>query len=147
MRAMKIQIKKLRPDAVTPTAGSAHSAGYDLYACMDAPLEIPPHETAMIHLGFSAAIPEGYFGAIFPRSGLATRRGLRLANCVGVCDCDYRGEYMVPLYNDSGETRVVSPGDRVAQLVVLPYQLVEFESAGALPETGRGTGGFGSTGV
>ena len=144
---MKIQIKKLRPDAVTPTAGSAFSAGYDLYACMDGPIEVPPHETVMIHLGFSAAIPVGFFGAIFPRSGLASRQGLRLSNCVGVCDCDYRGEYMVPLYNDSGTPRVVSPGDRVAQMVVLPCQAREFESVDALPDTERGAGGFGSTGV
>ena len=144
---MKIQIKKLRPDAVTPTAGSAFSAGYDLYACMDGPIEVPPHETVMIHLGFSAAIPEGFFGAIFPRSGLASRQGLRLSNCVGVCDCDYRGEYMVPLYNDSDTPRVVSPGDRVAQMVVLPCQAAEFVDVDALPDTERGAGGFGSTGV
>lgn len=144
---MKIQIKKLRPDAVTPTAGSAFSAGYDLYACMDEPIEVPPHETVMIHLGFSAAIPEGFFGAIFPRSGLASRQGLRLSNCVGVCDCDYRGEYMVPLYNDSGTPRVVSPGDRVAQMVVLPCQAAEFVDVDTLPDTERGAGGFGSTGI
>ena len=144
---MKILFQKLRPDAIIPSSGSAYSAGYDLYACMDAPLVIPPQASAMIHLGFSAAIPEGYFGAVFARSGLASKQGLRPANCVGVVDSDYRGEYMVPLYNDSDSPRTVSPGDRVAQMIILPYLSVEFEEAEALPDTARGVGGFGSTGV
>lgn len=144
---MKVLFKKLRPDAVVPTAGSAYAAGYDLYACMDAPVEIPPGGTVMVGMGLSVAIPEGYFGAVFARSGLASKQGLRPANCVGVCDSDYRGEYMVPLYNDSDAPRTVFPGDRVAQLVVLPYLSVEFEEAEELPETARGAAGFGSTGI
>ena len=144
---MLIQVKKLRPGAVLPTAGSRYAAGYDLRACLDAPVEIPPHETVWIGTGLAVAVPEGYFGAVFARSGLASRQGLRPANCVGVCDSDYRGEYIVALHNDSAETRTVSPGDRIAQLVILPCMAAEFEETDALPETDRGAGGFGSTGI
>lgn len=143
---MKIQVKKLRPDAILPTAGSQYAAGYDLYACLDAPVVIPPDATAKIGTGLAIAVPEGWFGAVFARSGLATKQGLRPANCVGVCDSDYRGEYIVPLHNDSAEAQTVSPGDRIAQLVLLPYLAAEFEEAEALPDTARGAGGFGSTG-
>lgn len=144
---MKILIKKLRPGAHLPTSGSIGSAGNDLYACIEGgETVIPPHTSAMVGTGISAAIPEGYFGAVFARSGLASKQGLRPANCVGVCDSDYRGEYIVALYNDSGEARTVRDGDRIAQLVVLPYMGAEFEEAVELPETERGAGGFGSTG-
>ena len=144
---MNIPVKKLRPDAKLPTAGSQYAAGYDLYACLDAPLEIPPHATVRIGTGLSLAVPEGWFGAIFARSGLAAKQGLRPANCVGVCDSDYRGEYIIAIHNDSGETRVISPGDRIAQLVILPCGSAEFEAAETLPDTERSDGGFGSTGV
>ena len=143
---MDILVKKLRPDAVLPTAGSRYAAGYDLRACLDAPVVIPPHATAMIGTGLSIAVPEGWFGAVFARSGLASKQGLRPANCVGVCDSDYRGEYIVALHNDSGEARIVSPGDRIAQLVLLPCAAATFTEAETLPETERGAGGFGSTG-
>ena len=143
---MKIQVKKLRPDAILPTAGSQYAAGYDLYACMDGPVVIPPRATAKLGTGLSIAVPEGWFGAIFARSGLATKQGLRPANCVGVCDSDYRGEYIIAIHNDGDSPQTVSPGDRIAQLVILPYMAAEFEEADALPETVRGAGGFGSTG-
>ena len=143
---MKIQVKKLREDAVLPSAGSAYAAGYDLYACMDAPVEIPPHTTVKIGTGLSLAVPEGYFGAVFARSGLASRQGLRPANCVGVCDSDYRGEYIVALHNDGETAQTVSPGDRIAQLVILPYLSAEFDEVDSLSATERGSGGFGSTG-
>ena len=144
---MKILVKKLRPDAVLPTAGSRNAAGYDLYACIDAPVEIPPHGTAMVGTGLSFAVPEGWFGAIFARSGLAAKQGLRPANCVGVCDSDYRGEYIIAVHNDSAEPRTVSPGDRIAQLVLLPCVSADFTLADSLPDTERSDGGFGSTGV
>ena len=144
---MNILFRRLRPDAVIPTAGSRYAAGYDLYACMDEPVTIAPHATAMIGMGFALALPEGYFGAVFARSGLASKQGLRPANCVGVCDCDYRGEYKVPLVNDSDVPRVVAPGDRVAQLVVLPCLPLSFEETDTLSETERGDNGFGSTGA
>ncbi len=143
---MKILFKKLRDDAAMPTRGSASAAGYDLRACMDAPVTIAPGETEMIGTGISVAVPEGYFGAVFARSGLASKQGLRPANCVGVCDSDYRGEYTVAIHNDSALPREIKPGDRIAQLVVIPYLALEFEQVEELDETARGAGGFGSTG-
>ena len=144
---MLIKIKKLREEAIIPTSGSAYAAGYDLYACLpEGDMEIAPHTTAKVGTGLSMAVPEGYFGAIFARSGLATKEGLRPANCVGVCDSDYRGEYIIALHNDSDISRTVSHGERIAQLVIMPYLAIEFEQCDALPETERGAGGFGSTG-
>ena len=145
---MLVRIQKLDPRARIPSRGSAQAAGYDLYACLPAPeLTIAPHTNCRVGTGLAIAVPEGYFGAIFARSGLAAKQWLRPANCVGVADSDYRGEYMVALYNDSDEPRTVHDGDRIAQLVVLPYLNIEFEEAEALEDTARGAGGFGSTGV
>lgn len=143
-----VQIKKLRADAFIPTRGSEFAAGYDLRACLDGDeaVIIPPRHTVMLHTGLSIALPEGTFGAVFARSGLAAKQGLRPANCVGVIDSDYRGECMVALYNDSGEERTVRHGDRVAQLILLPFLPMEFEETDTLPDTARGAGGFGSTG-
>ena len=143
---MKIQIKKLRENAILPTRGSVAAAGYDLYACLENDVVIAPGKTEKIGTGLAIAVPEGYFGAIFARSGLATKEGLRPANCVGVADSDYRGEYIVALHNDSDGARTVTPGERIAQLVVMPFLSVEFEEAEDLDETTRGAGGFGSTG-
>jgi len=143
---MQIKIKKLRENATVPTRGSASAAGYDLYACLDAAVTIAPHATAMIGTGLSVAIPEGYFGAVFARSGLAAKQALRPANCVGVCDSDYRGEYIVALHNDGEQERTIESGERIAQLVVIPYLSVEFDVVDELDETARGAGGFGSTG-
>ncbi|MBQ9412522.1 MAG: dUTP diphosphatase [Oscillospiraceae bacterium] len=143
---MRIRLKKLRSDASLPTAGSPGAAGWDLRACLDGPVEIPPGQTVRVGTGLAIAVPEGYFGAVFARSGLSVNEGLRLANCVGVCDSDYRGEYIIPLYNDSSQPQTVSPGERIAQLVILPCPSVSFEEADTLPETLRGASGFGSTG-
>ena len=143
---MKIQIKKLKENAQLPTRGSAYAAGYDLYACIDEAIAIEAGETVKIGTGLSIAVPEGYFGAIFARSGLAAKEGLRPANCVGVADSDYRGEYIVALHNDSSVTRTVTPGERIAQLVIMPFLSVTFEEAQELDVTERGEGGFGSTG-
>ena len=143
---MKIQIKKLNANAIIPTRGSDRAAGYDLYACLEQDVIIGAGETVKIGTGLSIAVPDGYFGAIFARSGLAAKEGLRPANCVGVADSDYRGEYIVALHNDSAVSRTVTPGERIAQLVVMPYLSVEFDEVDALDETERGAGGFGSTG-
>lgn len=145
---MEVKIQKLRSGAVTPRRGSADAAGYDLYACPadGQSVTIAPHTTAMIGTGLALAIPAGYFGGVFARSGLASRQGLRPANCVGVIDADYRGECTVALHNDTDAPRTVAPGDRIAQLVVLPFLAAEFSDADALDETDRGAGGFGSTG-
>ncbi len=142
----QVRIKKRNDRAILPTHGSPDAAGYDLYACLDAEVTVPPHETVKIGTGLSLALPEQTFGAVFARSGLAAKEGLRPANCVGVCDSDYRGEYIIALHNDGDTPRVVRHGDRIAQLVLLPYLPIEFEEVDALGETERGAGGFGSTG-
>ncbi|MBR0081699.1 MAG: dUTP diphosphatase [Clostridia bacterium] len=144
---MTVPLKKLRENARIPSRGSSAAAGYDLYACLERPVVIEPHETVKIGTGITAALPDGYFAACFARSGLASKQGLRPANCVGVVDSDYRGEYIVALHNDSDEPRTVSDGDRIAQLVVMPYLAVSFTETDELPATERGAGGFGSTGV
>ena len=143
---MKIEIKKLNENAVIPTRGSQQAAGYDLYAATTEPITIKPHETVKVGTGLAIAVPDGYFGAIFARSGLAAKQGLRPANCVGVADSDYRGEYIVALHNDTDAERTIEPKERIAQLVVMPYLAVEFEEKDELSETERGAGGFGSTG-
>jgi dUTP pyrophosphatase len=142
----KIKIKKLTDTAKTPTRGSEHAAGYDMYADVKEDVQIKPHETVKIGTGLAMEIPDGYFGAIFARSGLAAKEGLRPANCVGVCDSDYRGEYIVAIHNDSEETRTITAGERIAQLVVMPYLPVTFDEVAELTDTNRGEGGFGSTG-
>lgn len=141
-----VKIKKLRDNAIIPTRGSASAAGYDLYAAIDDEAVVPPFETEKIGTGIAVEIPEGYFGAIFARSGLATKRGLRPANCVGVIDSDYRGEVIVALHNDSKYAKAVEKDERIAQLVIMPYSIVELQEVDDLTSTGRGTGGFGSTG-
>jgi dUTP pyrophosphatase len=144
---MKIDIKKLNDRAMLPTRGSEQAAGWDLYSNNEIAVAIQAHTTAMIKTGLSMAIPEGYFGAIYARSGLAAKQGLRPANCVGVIDSDYRGEIMVALHNDTDETKTVNSNERIAQLVVMPYLAVAFDEKETLDETGRGRNGFGSTGI
>lgn len=146
MLSAKIKIKKLTDTAKTPTRGSEHAAGYDLYADVKEDVQIKPHETVKIGTGLAMEVPDGYFGAIFARSGLASKEGLRPANCVGVCDSDYRGEYIVAIHNDSEKTRTITAGERIAQLVVMPYLPVTFDEVTELTDTNRGEGGFGSTG-
>ncbi len=143
----RVQVKKLDERAILPTHGSQAAAGWDLYACLDADAEIAPHETKLLHTGLAVALPEGTFGAVFARSGLAAKEGLRPANCVGVIDSDYRGELLVALHNDGARAKTVKHGERVAQLVLLPYLPMEFEETDALSDTLRGAGGFGSTGL
>ena len=138
--------KKLNEFAKEPTRGSEYAAGYDLYAATDTEIMIQPHETVKVGTGLAMEIPEGTFGAIFARSGLATKQGLRPANCVGVVDADYRGEVIVAVHNDSNETQTIQAGDRIAQLVIMPFTPITFEEVNELSETIRGEGGFGSTG-
>lgn len=143
---MKINIKKLTETAKLPERGSAFAAGYDLFADLKEEIEIKPHETTMINTGIAVEIPEGYWGGIFARSGLSAKEGLRPANCVGVVDADYRGPVCVALHNDGKVSRIVTPGQKIAQMVVVPFLAVEFEEVQELSDTVRGTGGFGSTG-
>lgn len=142
---MEIKIKKLYEDSEIPTRGSEYAAGYDLYAHEGA--AIKPHETAKIGTGVAIQPPKDTFGAVFARSGLAAKQGLRPANCVGVCDYDYTGEYIVALHNDSNEERVIEKGERIGQVVFIPYVNVTFKEVEELDATERGAGGFGSTGA
>ncbi len=143
---MKIKIRKTSKKAIVPRRESEKSAGYDLYACIDKTIFIKPHETVMIGTGLSMELPDGTFGAIFPRSGIATKYGLAPANKVGVCDSDYRGEYMVALHNHSDKMQTVEPNQRIAQLIILPYIIADFCEVDELSTTKRDNRGFGSTG-
>ena len=142
----KIKFKRLNDFAVVPVQGSVDSAGYDLYAATDHEIQIAPHKTVKIGTGLSFELPRGYFAGIFARSGLATKKGLRPANCVGVCDSDYRGEYIVALHNDTDEIMTIQPQEKIAQMILLPFLFMEFEEVVELSDTKRGEGGFGSTG-
>lgn len=146
MDEIKINIKKLNKNASIPTRGSKYAAGYDLYACIDKPVYINPHETVKIGTGLAIEIPDGYYGDIRPRSGKATKEGLRPANTPGTCDSDYRGEYIVAIHNDFDTVGCIEPNERIAQLIVSPYLAVEFNEVEELSCTDRGNGGFGSTG-
>ena len=153
-----MDIKLLRKEAQIPTLGSAAAAGYDLYAALEperdlngvymaGSMEIPPHETRLIPTGIALAIPAGYWGGIYARSGLASKKGLRPANCVGVIDADYRGEIFVALHNDTDYYHYIYNGDRIAQLVFHQcWHIDGFEQVEELDSTDRGEGGFGSTG-
>ena len=143
---MEINIKRLTDSAKLPDRGSAFAAGYDLFADVTEDVTIEPHQTKMIGTGLAMEIPEGYFGGIFARSGLSAKEGLRPANCVGVVDADYRGEIKVALHNDGETERVVTPEQKIAQLVVVPFLSVDFNEVDKLSDTVRGEGGFGSTG-
>lgn len=143
---MRVNIKKLTETAILPERGSAYAAGYDLFADIKENIEIKPHETLLVPTGLAMEIPEGYWGGIFARSGLASKEGLRPANCVGVVDADYRGEVKVALHNDSENVRTVVVGQKVAQMVIVPFLSVEFDLVDELSDTVRGVGGFGSTG-
>ena len=146
--AVIVPVRKLRKEAQLPRHGSEQAAGYDLYACTGrGATVIPPHQARMVETGLCAAIPDGYFGGVFARSGIASRMGLRPSNCVGVIDSDYRGEIMVSIRNDSEEEQVIRDGERIAQLIILPYLAVSFEETDQLDETERGNGGFGHTGM
>ena len=142
-----IKYQKLNELAHEPTRGSAEAAGYDLYAAISEPLQIFPHITVKVGTGLAFELPSGTFAGIFARSGLATKQSLRPANCVGVCDSDYRGEYVVALHNDSNQIQTIQPGDRIAQMILLPYIPMIFQEVENLSDTDRGEGGFGSTGA
>lgn len=142
-----VKVKKLSDKAILPTYGTEFSAGADIYALLDEPVTIAPGETKLIHTGLAFAIPEGLVGLNFARSGMATKRGLAPANKVGVIDSDYRGEVMVALYNQGNTPQTIEYGDRIAQMVFVPYYMAEFVECDELDSTARGEGGFGSTGT
>ena len=142
----KIAVKKLRENAVILTYGSAEAAGADLYACLESAVTIGPGETCFLPTGIAMELPQGFAGLIHARSSLGTKRGLAPANKVGVIDSDYRGEITVALHNHGKEAQVINPGERIAQLLIVPVFAPGFTEAAELSETRRGSGGFGSTG-
>ena len=143
---MKVKIQYLNDMAIKPEYATTGSAGMDLCAAMENPVELKVGGRAMIPTGIAMQIPEGYGGFVFPRSGLAYKKGISMANCVGVIDSDYTGEIKVVLHNISGHDYTVNPGDRIAQMVFLPVGMAELCEVDELDETDRGSGGFGSTG-
>ena len=144
-----IKFTKLTPWAQAPVQGSAGAAGWDLHADAENHdrIAIAPGEVKKISTGIAIALPKGTFGAIYARSGLATKRGLAPANKVGVIDSDYRGPVIVALKNESNEIQYIEHGERIAQIVVQPYVCVGFEETENIGTTARGKGGFGSTGL
>ena len=142
-----LKFKKTDPRAVVPTRSTPGAAGYDMCACLEVPVTIYPGETVMIPTGISMEIPLGVAGLIFPRSGMASKRGLAPANKVAVIDPDYRGEIFIALLNHGKVHQVIQPGDRIAQMLFVPYFAPELEEVEVLSETKRGDGGFGSTGT
>ena len=142
-----VRFKKLDPRAQAPQRGSAEAAGADLRALLDAPVTLQPGETRLIPTGLALEIPLGYVGLICARSGLATKRGLAPANKVGVIDSDYRGEILIALHNHSNAPAGIQPGERVAQILIVPVLLPDYVQTEELNSTDRGSGGFGSTGT
>ena len=142
-----IRVKILKEGARLPAYGTAEAAGADLYACLEAPVVIEPGKTAFVPTGIALEVPRGCAGLIYARSGLACKRGLAPANKVGVIDSDYRGEIMVALHNHGDSLQTIEHGERIAQMVVLPFLSVSFEESSDLTDTERGSGGFGSTGM
>ena len=151
IQPIEVDLIKLTETATLPTRGSDYAAGWDLYADLaDIGLEqvtIAPGQVVKISTGVAVALPAYCFGGLYARSGLASKKGLRPANCVGVIDEDYRGCILVAIRNDSNEVQVIQHGERIAQLVVQPYIPIVFNEVNELPETIRGAGGFGSTGA
>ena len=141
-----IRVKILREGAVLPTYGSAGAAGADLYACLTEPVTIEPGRTAFVPTGLAMEIPSGCAGLIYARSGMACKQGLAPANKVGVIDSDYRGEILVALHNHGCQSRVIKPGQRIAQLLITPVLTPAYEEVPELSDTLRDAGGFGSTG-
>ncbi|MCL2512348.1 MAG: dUTP diphosphatase [Oscillospiraceae bacterium] len=144
---MDILIKKLSENAITPKKATAGSAGFDLCACIDEPVVIKPRKSVPIPTGIAVSVPEGHAAFIFARSGLAFKHGVTPVNCVGVIDSDYRGEVIAGLFNHFDADFTVNPGERIAQMCVMPVPDCEIVEADSLGDTVRGEGGFGSTGV
>ena len=141
-----IRVKKLHPNAVLPTYGSAEAAGADLYACLDEAVTIAPGEVYWVPTGIALEVPKGCAGLVYARSSMGAKRGLAPANKVGVVDSDYRGEITVVLHNHGGDVQCVENGERIAQFLITPVLTPPYEAAEELSDTARSGGGFGSTG-
>lgn len=144
---MVLKLMRVRESAIIPKQATAGSAGYDLCACIDAPQTIEPGERCVFPSGLAAEIPAGTAGFVFTRSGLGIKKGIHVTNGVGVIDSDYRGEIRIGLHNLSAEPYTVQPGERIAQMIIMPYFAPVIEEVTSLTETDRGAGGFGSTGT
>lgn len=143
-----LKIKKVQENAVIPKRATEGSAGLDLCACIDAPLTLNSGDTALIPTGLAIELPSSQYGAFaFARSGLSIKHGIGLLNAVGVIDSDYRGEIKVGVINQVKEPYTIEPGERIAQLVIMPVATLPVEEAQTLGESERGAGGFGSTGT
>ncbi len=143
---MNINIKRTNPYAILPRYASAGAAGLDLTACLEEPLTLAPGARAIVPTGIAVDLPPQHVGLLFARSGLAVMQGLTLSNGVGVIDCDYRGELQVGLIHLGTEPYTLQPGERIAQLAILPVARVQPIEVEELSHTRRGAGGFGSTG-
>ncbi len=144
---MEMKIKKIRPNAKVPQRATGGSAGLDLCACIDEPITLSGGETALVPTGVAIALPSAEYGAfVFPRSGIAIKHGIGLLNSVGVIDSDYRGEIMVGVINQVNRSYTIEPGERIAQMVIMPVSMMPVTEVSELDDTERGAGGFGSTG-
>lgn len=143
---MELKVKKMRDNAILPTRGSEKAAGVDLYACLDGSITLTPGATAMIPTGIACDFPEGYFGAMVVRSSVGAKKQLVLANQLGVLDEDYKGEILMAFTNTGTQNQTIEPGERLAQMILLPYVTYNIVETDTLSETERGSGGFGSTG-
>ena len=143
---MVMKWKRLHKEAQAPERQTPGSAGYDLCACIQEPVVLEPGDSFAFPTGLAAEIPAGCVGLVFTRSSMGVKHGITLPNSVGVIDSDYRGELVVPLQNYGKEPYAVQPGERVAQLIIVPVALPRLEEARELSSTQRGEGGFGSTG-
>ena len=147
---LEMKFKRLSDTMIVPTKAHDTDACFDLYAPIGTRkgdfFWVPAHSSVMVDLGFATEIPEGYFAAVFPRSGTASKKHLRNSNCVGVIDAGYRGTWKVSLHNDSDQDQMVSYGDRIAQFCILPVLETNLSLVDSLDETDRGEGVFGSSG-
>ncbi len=143
---VEVTVKLLSEHAVFPEKATDGAACRDVSACLDGPVVIPPGRTVLIPTGFAMAVPQGYAAFVFARSGLGIKKEIAPGNCVGVIDSDYRGEVKVGLWNRGDRPYTIMPGDRIAQIAVLPVPEARWTAAEELPQSGRGAGGFGSTG-
>lgn len=147
MNSKTIRIRRLKETALLPRRATDGSAGMDLTACIEQPVVLPVGGRALIPTGLAMSLPGSDLAAfVFARSGLAIKHGVTLSNCVGVIDSDYRGEIKVGLVNQGTQDYIIQPGERIAQLVVMPVCIFPVEECESLDETERGEGGFGSTG-
>ncbi len=140
---VSLAVKRLRENARVPTYATAGAAGLDLYACVAAPLELGPGAIERVPSGVAVAIPPGFVGLVRDRSGLAVRG---LHTLAGVIDSDYRGEVLIAMHNAARQPQMIRPGDRIAQILVLPCPRARVDEVDELPSTARGARGFGSTG-